>query len=545
MSAMSHEGRAGADPFGPFPLLADLVALAPTNLEDPAHRREEKHHYQETADFLLATARRLGLPARLWDAREGLEGGRDRFSSARPNVIVELNLSAPRTLLVLAHFDVVPVPEEQRERWLSPPHTLTARENGRWYGRGSNDDLGSGVVASLRALHHLSQRGSLPVGVRLLLSPDEETGGAGGIEALVAHDQALPVGSPERFLLGEAAFLPDGSPYVAAGSSGVCFLDVDRDRPGPFAQFVALARRVETFHQVAQEWRSSLPTPDFPGGGGRSPTIPGRATVTRMELAGARRPGSLPSLVTARAESEAANQIAGAVTLQFAGSPEALEALGRSLKEGAREPFSVRELTGGKEGELRTQIVGRAGHGGYPHRAANPVSEALRLLESALMAGLVDGSSVAEGTFTVDLRSPPEMEVGPSLERFRSFFEPLRSAYPGARFVAPADRQRAGYSLSPDHPVVVRVQRTYEAVTGHPVGIFGEYGGTDASALRRLKTPSGEPLPAVVFGSMDEEAHIHDAEESVDPRRLAEVEELLFRLVSEWPSQRPGARPEG
>ncbi|EQD77106.1 M20 (glutamate carboxypeptidase) family peptidase, partial [mine drainage metagenome] len=75
---------------------------------------------------------------------------------------------------------MVPVPEEQRERWFSPPHTLTARENGRWYGRGSNDDLGSGVVASLRALHHLSQRGSLPVGVRLLLSPDEETGGAGG-----------------------------------------------------------------------------------------------------------------------------------------------------------------------------------------------------------------------------------------------------------------------------------------------------------------------------------------------------------------------------
>jgi acetylornithine deacetylase/succinyl-diaminopimelate desuccinylase-like protein len=536
MTVAGPEGPDGKADEGPFPLLAELVSLAPTNLEDPAHGREDKHHYPETAELLRSTARRWGLPVRVWDAREGLAGGRERFASPRPNVIVELNLPSPRTLLILAHYDVVPVPEEQRERWLSPPHTLTARANGRWYGRGSNDDLGSGVVASLRALHRLSHREPQPVGVRLLLSPDEETGGAGGIEALVAHDEALPVGSPERFLLGEAAFLPDGSPYVAAGSSGVCFLDVGRVPPGPLEQFVALARGVEAFHQVAQEWRSSLPAPDFPHGGGRTPTIPGRATVTRMEVAGGTGGGPLPRLKSARAESEAANQIAGAVTLRFVGSADGLENLGRSLREQVREPYSVRQLPGSKEDPLLVQVVGRAGHGGYPHRAANPVSEALRLLESLLTAGVLDGSPTEEGTLTVDLRSPPEMEVGPSLESFRRFFEPLRQRYPGARFGAPAARQRAGYFLAPDHPVVTRVQRTYESVTGHPVGIFGEYGGTDASALRRLRTPEGRPLPAVVFGSMDEEAHIHDAEESVDPRRLAEVEELLYRLVSEWPA---------
>ncbi len=530
------DGRSG----GPgaqeaFSLLAKLVALAPTNLEDPSHGREEKHHYGEVAELLVSTARHLGLAARVWDARESLPGGRDRFSSARPNVIVEWGLPAARTLLILAHFDVVPVPGEQRERWRSPPHELTVRENGRWYGRGSNDDLGSGVVASLRALHRLSQKGPLPVGVRLLLSPDEETGGAGGIEALVAHDESLPPGSPDRFLLGEAAFLPDGSPYVAAGSSGVCFLDVDRAPPGACGPFIALARRVESFHSVAQEWRSALPSPDYPSGGGPTPTIPGRATVTGIEIRTEDGGGPLPRLVSARAETEAANQIAGAVTLQFGGDPRALERLERFLREGVREPFAFRRFPEGPPGVLRAQVVGRAGHGGYPHRAANPVNETLRLLEAGLGTGLLDGAPRAEGTLTVDLRSPPEMEPGTSLERFRTFFDPLRSEFPGARFKAPPERQRGGYFLSPEDPVVLRVQRTYEAVTGHPVGIFGEYGGTDASALRRLKTPAGTSLPAVVFGSMDEEAHIHDAEESVDPQRLGEVEELLYRLISGWP----------
>ena len=43
-----------------FSLRAELMALAPTNPEDPSCGGEEKHHCPQTADFLLSTARRRG-----------------------------------------------------------------------------------------------------------------------------------------------------------------------------------------------------------------------------------------------------------------------------------------------------------------------------------------------------------------------------------------------------------------------------------------------------------------------------------------------------
>ncbi|MFI5414003.1 MAG: hypothetical protein ACHQ0I_05415, partial [Candidatus Lutacidiplasmatales archaeon] len=60
-----------------------------------------------------------------------------------------------------------------------------------------------------------------------------------------------------------------------------------------------------------------------------------------------------------------------------------------------------------------------------------------------------------------------------------------------------------------------------------------EYGGTDASSLRDLTTPRGAPLPALVFGCMDPEAHIHDAEESADPQKIAGVVQSILRFVRE------------
>ncbi len=518
-----------------FELLSRLVELAPTNLEDPAHGREEKRHYPETAELLLRTAKAWGLRARLWDAQQGLPDGAKRFVSPRPNVIVELGPPGPPSLLLLAHFDVVPVPSEQRERWHSPPHQLTVRSDGRWYGRGTNDDLGSGVVGTLTALRTLAREGGPQVGVRLILSPDEETGGVGGIEALLAHDQLLPEGSPERFLVGEAALLPDGSPYVSAGSSGATFLDITRDPPGSLGGFVELAAGMVGARDEADRWVSSLPSPDHPNGGGPHPTIHGRATLTGWEMRSGTatpREGGV-RLLHLRAESDAANQIAGAVTLEWDGPAGSGEALQRWVRAEVRPPFSVRPLPSrGTQGGL--QVVGRAGHAGYPHRASNPVEETVRLLTGALRAHLAEDSALLSGTLTLDLRSPPEFTSKETLSRFDAYFRTVQQRLPGARYSAPEPRRRAGYYLPADHPFLARVQKVYQQVSHRPVGIYGEYGGTDASALRELKTPRGEPLPAVVFGSMDESAHIHDAEESLLPSLLGEVERLLVTLVREW-----------
>jgi acetylornithine deacetylase/succinyl-diaminopimelate desuccinylase-like protein len=535
-----------------YELLRQLIALDTTNLEDPAGGREEKRHYVEAAEFLSKTARGYGMTARIWDARTELPNGGTRFRSPRPSVIADLDRGRPTTVLVMAHLDVVPVPDEQLSRWGSPPHELTWRSSGRFFGRGCNDDLGSGVLCSLIALKRLSQQKDLPVNVRLLICPDEETGGAGGIEAIAEHDHALPADSRERILRADLALIPDGAPYVAAGCSGVAFVDFSLEGgAAPLAQHLALAEGVVGFDPTARSWVSRLPSPDFPDRGAPDPHITGRATLTKMDLTlppGHAPRAEVPRLDRAHAESDAANQIPEAVTLSFEGDPARLDTLLVFLEKHVTDPYHLVVLkdegSGGagskpaprSDRRLRLRVVGRAGHGGYPHRAANPVPVSVSLLQAAGQAGVLDPTLPEVGAFTLDLRSPPEMPSDDVLALFDNRFRLLRSELPGATYKAPDSRRRSGYALDPGHPAVVAVRRAFERVKGGEVGVFGEYGGTDASSLRDVRTPKGEPLPAIVVGAMDPEARIHDADENVDPALLGLVQNLLVEVLRTYPN---------
>ncbi|MGI0156716.1 MAG: M20/M25/M40 family metallo-hydrolase, partial [Thermoplasmata archaeon] len=191
-------------------LLTQLVAASPSNLEDPGHHRWEKPNYLRTSDAIVRAARAAGFRTRVYDPVVTGDVGADWHGANRPNVIVDLDVGAAETVLILAHYDVVPVPEEQLRRWKSPPHTLTLRADGRLYGRGAADDLGSGVVASLLAMRRLANGPTpSPRNVRLLACCDEETGGEGGIEAIKAHDELLPPESRERLLRADVALIPD------------------------------------------------------------------------------------------------------------------------------------------------------------------------------------------------------------------------------------------------------------------------------------------------------------------------------------------------
>ena len=101
-----------------------------------------------------------------------------------------------------------------------------------------------------------------------------------------------------------------------------------------------------------------------------------------------------------------------------------------------------------------------------------------------------------------------------------------------ARIAAPVERARGGYSVPADHPALLKLERLTRA-TFREKGVYGEYGGTDASSLSDDRTPRGDRIPALVFGSMDREARIHEAEESVDPRSIALVSEIIERYVTE------------
>lgn len=517
-------------------LLSSLVAIAPTNLEDPAHHRYEKGQYTAAMDRIIRTAQKHGFATRIYDPVADPRTEVELPGGPRPNAVIDLNVGAPRTALIMAHYDVVPVPAEQMTYWKSPPFILTARDDGRLYGRGSNDDLGSGVVGSLIAMKRLRASGTSQWNIRLLICCDEETGGEGGIDSIRAHDARLPDDSPERILRADLALIPDGSPHTTAGSSGVAFLDATVTGPIPLLQTLAYGDRLRAVDTLARTWRSALASEDWPKYGAPEPVVTGRATVTKLDIPPTDGPAPMVRLALAHTETEAANQIARSVTLAFAGPKDSLEGLGARLAPLLPAPFRLESPTATgapiPPQSLALSLVGKSGHGGYPHRAHNPVPAALDLLRAAVDAGLIEGSTPTNPSFVLDLRLTPEMELHPALDGVVGDLQAWAAkSVPEAKIVAPPGRCRPGYSLPPDHPAVQKMARAMKEVFGEGT-VYGEYGGTDASSLRGLRTPSGEMLPALVFGSMDRQANIHEAEESVDPHYLAGVIRLLERFVS-------------
>ncbi len=521
----------------PLRLLTQLVAIAPVNLEDPLHGRWEKPHYLRATDAIVRAARAAGLGTRVYDPLVSGDAGGELHGVNRPNVIIDLDAGARSTVLILAHYDVVPVPAEQLSRWKSPPHILTYRADGRLYGRGSNDDLGSGVVASLTALRHLAEEPNLSRNVRLLVCCDEETGGQGGIEAIKEHDAHLAPDDPARILRADVALIPDGGPDVTAGSSGVAFLQGSFGKPETLERALAFGKMLVGLHELARTWRSVYRSPDWPNRHAPEPVLTGRASLTQFDVGEVRLDPHRVGLLAAHAETDAANQIARTVTLVFGGPTPVLDALPGRLSELVAPPYRL-ETAGASAlslapGTRALQVVGEAIHGGYPHRGHNPVPVALDLLEQAAARGWIDGFALGSASFTVDLRLIPEMELSTGLDAALGRVRDWTSVHaPTAHVEAPPERCRPGYALPVDHPAVKRLAGILRSTFGAE-GVLGEYGGTDASALRDRRTPAGEPLPALVFGSMDPEARIHDAEESLDPRLFAGVVTTIERFVKE------------
>ncbi|MCI4355992.1 MAG: M20/M25/M40 family metallo-hydrolase [Thermoplasmata archaeon] len=532
--------RAAAEALGDaesIRLLAELVAIAPTNLEDPLHDRYEKPNYRRAADRIVRAARDAGLATRLFDPIVDGPHVPELRGIPRPSVVVDLDAHQARTVLILAHYDVVPVPAEQLGRWRSPPHVLTYRSNGRLYGRGANDDLGSGVVASLLAMRRLADGPAPRANVRLVLCCDEETGGEGGIEQVKAHDERLPEDDPGRFLVGDVALIPDGSPHATASSSGLVFLDGSFDGPSSLRECLDYADRLIALHDRAKTWRSVYASPDWPQHGAPEPVITGRATLTKFDVGPVAVTPTGTQLLAAHAETDAANQIAQSVTLVVSGPGESVDALFAWLGSSVRLPFHVAPPTGTAltvpPAARAIQVVGESSHGGYPHRGANPVPETVRLLRGAMERGLLPATAPAPSTFSVDLRLIPEMTLESGRDTILAELRAsLAAGLPNARAEAPLARARRGYCLSPDHPDARRLERLCRELFDAP-GVFGEYGGTDASSLIGVRTPGGDPMPALVFGSMDRDAHIHEAEESADPGMIARVAKLIERFVRE------------
>lgn len=252
------------------------------------------HDYREMAEHLANRLQRLDMAPtihRVPDADVLAAGVDPEF--ARYNVLGRWDVGAERTVHFNAHYDVVPVSEED---WRQP--TFKGVVVGDWlYGRGAGDMKGS-IAALLGALDALQRTRTVPaVNVEVSFTADEETGGelgAGWIvrQGLVHADYAIEC---------EGA---SGS-RVGIGHNGVLWLEVEIE--GRAAHASSPARGINAFEKMAQivtgmqplkrrlgatqrRWtgpdgRSRQPTINiggvFSGGSGQKVnTVPGKATFS-------------------------------------------------------------------------------------------------------------------------------------------------------------------------------------------------------------------------------------------------------------------------
>jgi acetylornithine deacetylase/succinyl-diaminopimelate desuccinylase family protein len=140
-------------------LLADLVAI-PT--ENPPGKQ-----YRACVDFLEARLRGAGL-----DCERVVPESARKDAGYSPESLTATYGSGERTLYFHGHYDVVPAQ--------SPTQFVPVRKEYFLFGRGSSDMKG-GIVAMLYAILALKQfKVDLNGRVRLMLVPNEETGGMDG-----------------------------------------------------------------------------------------------------------------------------------------------------------------------------------------------------------------------------------------------------------------------------------------------------------------------------------------------------------------------------
>jgi acetylornithine deacetylase/succinyl-diaminopimelate desuccinylase-like protein len=151
-----------------------------------------------TADLL----REAGCSVRLIELPEG-----------PPAVLGEIPapVGAP-TVLLYAHYDIQPPGAESE--WLSPPYELTHR-GGRLYGRGAADNK-AGICMHLAALRAFG--GKPPVGVKVLVEGEEETGRSDLEEYVAAHPDVV---SADMVVVADMGNWRVGEPTLTKSLRGV------------------------------------------------------------------------------------------------------------------------------------------------------------------------------------------------------------------------------------------------------------------------------------------------------------------------------------
>jgi succinyl-diaminopimelate desuccinylase len=242
-------------------LLAKMVEINTNSIS--------KEGYTACASVIVNEAEQNSLDVEIVD---GEKGARDGLS--RPNVIVSLNAGSDVTLLLEAHFDIVP----SGPGWSYSPFKLTI-EDGKAYGRGTADNK-SGIVAAIGALRQLNKK-KLDMNIKLIATVDEEVGGRYGADFVLNDyglkgDAALILDAgPERLYLGASGFI--WGKIVVEGTQG--HAGYPFKAKNAIEETLKLLKTFESYREAVEKKESSLRAP---------PTSPrkfvwGRYSVTMIK----------------------------------------------------------------------------------------------------------------------------------------------------------------------------------------------------------------------------------------------------------------------
>jgi len=329
----------------------DVTALMPRAREDlgalvaiPSvadERQYPREHCLRAADFVAELFAGAGIArVRLLESPDGYPAvyGHTPGPDGAP------------TVLLYSHYDVQPPFGE--DAWDSPPFALTARDDGRWYGRGAADDKG-GLVAHLTALRALGE-GGFPVTVKVIVEGSEEQGSA-GLESMVGEHRDLL--DADVIAIGDGGNMAVGEPTLETTLRGTASVVVtvrtlrSAVHSGMFGgaapdALVALIRMLATLHDDAGTARiRGLPN-DMSWDGGDYPADRYRADATMLDGVDLVGSGSVADMVWSRY----------AVNVLGIDAPPVVGAT-PALQPEARATVSLRVPPGEDDGEALTALT--------------------------------------------------------------------------------------------------------------------------------------------------------------------------------------------
>ena len=161
-----------------------------------------------------------------WTAEElkrvGLDNVRLVETEGYPVVCAEwLHAGAAPTIIFYGHYDVQPV--DPLDKWDTPPFNATVRA-GELYARGAADDKGQ-IFMHFKAIEAcITQKGSLPVNIKLILEGEEEVGSE-NLDSFLKDHSSEYLG--DVLVISDTPMFDRGVPSICYGLRGLTYCQVD------------------------------------------------------------------------------------------------------------------------------------------------------------------------------------------------------------------------------------------------------------------------------------------------------------------------------